>query len=646
VKLGGFGAVDAVLGQRNRVDQMKIGATDLASGGMSKTSAKASDQAAGPAVVAPLRPTRSASRLSNSSIETSKDFSTVLDEASDSADAKETKRDSTQESLALSANSVGANQAREQRSKTAPDSREASAVEKSPISGVNSNEGSEKSKASQGARVAAFSEPGSIEEKISEIAETLDETTKTELSMRHISMREFLSKMKEEFGIEPQSVVNAFATLDVGALAAPPEQTASAVLSQLGLKPEQMPKAESFYREMLNQTGESALNETLVGVDAGISLKVLSEQDVAMEKLQKSILGINDAFARRNESFGPSKKAAAVGAAGVAMGLDAVDVTLGEPVTVTTATIPAVTIAPLESAPTETAQLLSAPKFDGEVAEEQGSEKTSKDSKFASIGAALSSAAAGLAAKSASTGDQGSGSKSSRDNSAEPVAKPKAFDSIESALAATGFEISNVGGERAATPLAAGSATSAVLAATLAGQDGEGTSTNAQDLVRHAQMLVKNGGGEMKMQLKPEGVGDVTLKVAVKDGQVQIQMMTETDSAKRVLESNLDDLKTSLAQHKLHVDAVKIEVGGDMAKQRFEQAQQDANREQTRQMAQDFMSQFRNDREGFRQGFGDTSGFRNYQQPRKNPLPEIEPIVASSVSKEKTSGDRRLNLVA
>jgi hypothetical protein len=85
-----------------------------------------------------------------------------------------------------------------------------------------------------------------------------------------------------------------------------------------------------------------------------------------------------------------------------------------------------------------------------------------------------------------------------------------------------------------------------------------------------------------------------------------------------------------------------------MAKQRFEQAQQDANREQTRQMAQDFMGQFRQDREGFRQGFGDMSGFKNYQQPRKNPLPEIEPVVAASgsASKDKSSGDRRLNLVA
>ena len=84
-----------------------------------------------------------------------------------------------------------------------------------------------------------------------------------------------------------------------------------------------------------------------------------------------------------------------------------------------------------------------------------------------------------------------------------------------------------------------------------------------------------------------------------------------------------------------------------MSKQRFEQAQQDANREQTRQMAQDFMGQFRQDRQEFRGGFADFSGFKNYQQPRKNPAPEIEPVATAAVSaKAKSSGDRRLNLVA
>ncbi len=619
MKMGGFGAVDLI----SRTEQAKKGAADLMSGAMSnKTSTKASEKTAGTAALSSSsRPsTKAASRLSNSSNETSKDFSTVLEETSETKNRlAETPSDSNKESLAVAANSQNVYRTPEQRPTTTPDSREATPVESDPSTHANPNTSVE-SKVGDRARIAASVEPGSIEGKINDIAESLEETSAAELSMRHLSMRDFLSKMKDEFGIEPQAIVNAFAKLDATALTASPETTASAVLSQLGLKPEQMPKAERIYTEMLNQTGESALSETLVGVGAGISLKVLSEQDVAMDKLQKSILTLNDAFARR-------------------------DLATPVAVPVTTAVVPDAAASAsklateLQMAKPETADTRANPVGKKEE------ESSNSVSKFASIGAALSSATAGLAGQNFS----GSGGKDAdskpKDASNEIVSKPRAFDSIESALA-PGIEVANMGGERAATPLASGSATSAALAASLASKDGEGTATNAQDLVRHAQILIKNGGGEMKMQLKPEGVGDVTLKVAVKDGQVQIQMMTETDSAKRVLESNLDDLKTSLAQNKLHIDALKIEVGGEMAKQRFEQAQQDANREQTRQMAQDFMGQFRNDREGFRQGFGDLSGFRNYQQPRKNPLPEVEPVVAAAVSNKKSSGERRLNLVA
>lgn len=450
-----------------------------------------------------------------------------------------------------------------------------------------------------------------VDERINSIVESLEQTADTELSMRHLSMRDFLGKMKSEFGIEPQAVVKAFAGLDAAALMAPPDETAEAVLSQLKLTPEQLPKAERFYREMLNQTGESALNETLAGVGAGMTLKVMSEQDVALEKLQSSISNLNNMFARRAEQSQLGESAA-----------------LNEVLNPTPTDV--AVDASIDATPTETTEL-------------PATEKESSGSKFAAIGAALSSAALNLNVGS-SAETAGKDSNSSGGNRSDAKVAKTEYSSIEAALAASGFEVPP-GGEKASVPLAAGTSTAAALATSMLSNTEAESTGNAQELVRHAQILMKNGGGEMKMQLKPEGIGDVTLKVSVKDGQVAIQMLTENDSAKKLLESNLDDLKTSLAQNKLHVDAMKIEVGTEFAKQRFEQAQQDASREQARQMAQDFMGQFRQDREGFRQGFGESLGFKNYQQPRRNSLPEIEPVVAASGSQQK-SGERRLNLVA
>ena len=147
-----------------------------------------------------------------------------------------------------------------------------------------------------------------------------------------------------------------------------------------------MPKAERFYREMLNETGESALNETLVGVGAGISLKVLSEQDVAMDKLQKSIVGLNDAFARRNENSELTAKAGALGATGVAIGLETVEV----PVAVATAAVPAIALTAMDLPAAEVSDVAnigslksSATNGDSDEADNKPGEKSASGSKLA-----------------------------------------------------------------------------------------------------------------------------------------------------------------------------------------------------------------------------------------------------------------------
>lgn len=597
MKLDGFGPPPA-MSAASRFDMMKIGGEAKASVG----SERAAEKSALPV---------SSSSMKSSSKEAEKNFSRILKETE-----KSYERDETSSSADADSASVASNVATLQSKPISPTDSRSEKPGVTTESKISINPRDESATAQAEPSIVTQAPGTSVDEKISEIVETLEQTAETELSMRHLSMREFLGKMKTEFGIEPQQIVKAFANLDPSALQASPDQTADAVLAQLGLMPEQLPKAEAFYREMLIQTGESALTETMAGVGAGVTLKVLSEQDLAMDKLQKSILSLNDAFARRGE-LGPGSSVVAASLAQT-------------------------------STPTSVDSAELGFKTDADIAIEKENKSTSK---LASLGAALSAASAELAASSGATssgGSNGSGSGSENpksDTSGSEITKSKEFGSIESALAASGFSTLS-GAEKSATPLMAGTSTAAALAATIANPEGDGSAANAQNLVRNAQILMKNGGGEMKMQLKPEGVGEVTLKVAVKDGQVAIQMMTENDSAKKILESNLDDLKTSLAQHKLHVDALKIEVGTDLAKQRFEQSQQDHNRDQARQMAQDFMGQFREDRQGFRQGFFDQSGFKNYRQPNRNPLPTIEPVVTTNESQQKSAGERRLNLVA
>lgn len=161
---------------------------------------------------------------------------------------------------------------------------------------------------------------------------------------------------------------------------------------------------------------------------------------------------------------------------------------------------------------------------------------------------------------------------------------------------------------------------------------------NVKEVVTQANLLVKKGGGEMKVALNPEGMGQVNLKVAVNDGQVSVEMVTESNEVKKLLEKGLGDLKANLASHKLNVDNVKVDFSGEIAKQ-FDHAHDEAQR----QSAQNFMEQFRNQNQSWRQNFFDVPGAKSGRHPNEaGPQDELTQVQSG---KKKTSS-RRLDLVA
>ena len=274
-----------------------------------------------------------------------------------------------------------------------------------------------------GQTVAVTAVEGSAQEVDAEaLLGELQDVVGNESALRQDSMQLFLSRMKDEFGIEPGKILKAFAGLDQAALKASPELTAENILEQLNLQPEQMPKAERYYREMLLTTGESALNEQLagaqIGAALGVTVKVLSEKEEAMEKLDKAIGSLNDSFAMRT----PAENSGTI----------AVDM----------------------------------PASDSTGAPQSKEEKSSK---FDSIAQALGAASATPVA-SASTGKSGSDSSDSSAGSSSKQPKPQGLKAVTaSTLEKTLEEASlltmpTISGEKAAVPLAAGSATSASLA--------------------------------------------------------------------------------------------------------------------------------------------------------------------------------------
>lgn len=67
-------------------------------------------------------------------------------------------------------------------------------------------------------------------------------------------------------------------------------------------------------------------------------------------------------------------------------------------------------------------------------------------------------------------------------------------------------------------------------------------------------------GGEVRMTLNPESLGQVKIEVSVEGGVVKANILAENASVKSSIESNLYLLKTSLEGHGLRVDHLSVEV--------------------------------------------------------------------------------------
>ena len=70
---------------------------------------------------------------------------------------------------------------------------------------------------------------------------------------------------------------------------------------------------------------------------------------------------------------------------------------------------------------------------------------------------------------------------------------------------------------------------------------------------------------EVRMQLQPENLGPVTVRLMINDGVVRATLAAQDASVKNVLQANLDQLRTRLAEQGLRVEQVQVAVGGETA---------------------------------------------------------------------------------
>lgn len=89
----------------------------------------------------------------------------------------------------------------------------------------------------------------------------------------------------------------------------------------------------------------------------------------------------------------------------------------------------------------------------------------------------------------------------------------------------------------------------------------ERLSTDAlQGVSQQILKLNANGGGEFKIRLKPDSLGEVQLRVSTLGNEVGLKIQASDDKAKRILEESLGSLRDALAGQSLNLGRVDVQV--------------------------------------------------------------------------------------
>jgi len=82
-------------------------------------------------------------------------------------------------------------------------------------------------------------------------------------------------------------------------------------------------------------------------------------------------------------------------------------------------------------------------------------------------------------------------------------------------------------------------------------------------IVKKAEIVMSDAQHEMRMQLEPENLGKLTLKVAVERGLITAKFVAESYEVKQVIESSFNELKDMLQEKGLEVQNLSVSVGHD-----------------------------------------------------------------------------------
>ncbi len=472
---------------------------------------------------------------------------------------------------------------------------------------------------------------------------------------RKKALEVFAEKMQNEFNINAEEVIIAFSKMDPEKLAEAPALSASEFIDQLPIADGEKAKALEIYTEMLSWTAAAGVTDELGSKGQTANIKVLTQDELALQNRLKKLNTLSEKFFMDGQF---SRKATQ--ATTIEMPMDANAKTVGS------ANQMAMTDAQL----TEGEQILESLGFDvkqATSADLEGVDVNQLDANSLDLEMPLDVEANSLETTNVTV------EEAANSLDAMEVAPDAEIENIENMLkgmtknsnvevAEEGISVAN---KNAASSLSSES-DSESMEGDINQQDMRGLgiennknsntgksefakmmnppskaemNENVTNIMNRAQSLVRDGGGEMKIRLNPEGLGEVALKVSVNKGEVQIEMLATNDSTKKLLEKGLVDLKESLMSHKLQVDNIKVETTQQTMNDFLADQRESAEKQFQQKFLQDFMRNNQERRGGLLNGFG------SVQRPSSQTQDEAINGLYDASSRRANS-DRKLDLVA
>jgi flagellar hook-length control protein FliK len=82
------------------------------------------------------------------------------------------------------------------------------------------------------------------------------------------------------------------------------------------------------------------------------------------------------------------------------------------------------------------------------------------------------------------------------------------------------------------------------------------------ELLRASNLILKDGGGEIRLVLKPESLGSVRIRMNLVDNAIEGRIVVDSSSVKQVVDANMDALRRALTAQGFQPGSLQVSVGG------------------------------------------------------------------------------------